>query len=174
MPFLSNPGGMTLTANRNGYQMMPQGGQMPQIGGGMRPRMFGRGWGQPQQQWGAWGQPQQSPWMRSPQDMQRFMADLGASIASGGQAPPQPYSRGRQPGPLTAPADLYRFLTGVLGGPPRAAGTSVNPNEVYGESNPNSRAAARADAQRFMQALGRPPTWEEQRAIEQRHLGWGY
>lgn len=67
-------------------------------------------------------------------------------------------------------------LSAILGEPPYGdAGTSRNPaGGVYGESNPNSRAAAEKDRLKFIEVAGRKPTEKELSMIEQRWLGWGY
>ena len=70
----------------------------------------------------------------------------------------------------------WEGLTTILGPAPYGPhGTSVNPaGGVYGESNPNSRAAARRDEEIFFLKTGRRPSKEEADMIEQRWLGWGY
>lgn len=67
-------------------------------------------------------------------------------------------------------------LAKVLGEPPLGrAGTSRRPaGNVYGESNPNSRARAEEDRLKFVEVMGRKPTAKEMQMIEQRWLGWGY
>lgn len=42
------------------------------------------------------------------------------------------------------------------------------------ESSPNTRAAAKVDAARMAQAMGRPLTWAERRQLDQRQQGWGF
>lgn len=70
----------------------------------------------------------------------------------------------------------WKELSEILGPPPYGmAGTSVNPaGNVYGESNPNSRANAEEDRLKFIEKAGRKPTVTELRMIHQRWLGWGY
>jgi hypothetical protein len=136
-----------------GLQQSQQSGMPPQ-----RPPMQGGMPAQPQQA--------HNPFAL-PAGFTANWAGLGSDIstlASGGSITPgQQQYRGNE------------LINSVLGAPPRAAGTSQSPSGgVYGESNPNSRAAAKADALRFLQQMGRMPTREEKRAIEQRHLGWGY
>ncbi len=83
--------------------------------------------------------------------------------------------RVRRPSAPSAQAVSWAKLTEVLGPPPRPpAQPGDYANGWNAESSPNSRAAAKTDCARFEAAMGRPPTREEQRMIEQRHLGWGY
>ena len=88
----------------------------------------------------------------------------------------RPAERASWPSTPRVEAVTWERLNDILGPPPLGpAGTSVKPaGGVYGESNPASRAYAIADCARFEAAMGRAPTAEEQRKIEQRHLGWGY
>lgn len=90
-------------------------------------------------------------------------------------APPAP--KGRSTSTVDPNSAVsWAELSEILGSPPLGKpGTSRNPaGGVYGESNPNSRAYAKADIEVFKATTGRYPTATEQRMIEQRHLGWGY
>jgi|CXWK01.1.fsa_nt_gi hypothetical protein len=70
----------------------------------------------------------------------------------------------------------WEVLTSILGKPPYGpAGTSSRPaGGIYGESNPNSRRAAKLDAAKFKAAMGRTPSYKELAMMEARWLGWGY